>query len=110
MIQFKLWTLVSTNWVDDSMTAQPAFAEFVASSLQKYMRKDWGDIDVSDSWLNDIALAPENPSRILAVYNIPTSILEAGWVHDRDGWNPTQVWYITEWDRSVTTILFGSEY
>lgn len=110
MIQFKLWTLVSTNWVDDSMTAQPAFAEFVASSLQKYMRKDWGDTHPDDFASNDVALDPENPSRILAVYNIPSSILEAGWVHDRDGWNPTQVWYITEASRESTCILFPQEY
>jgi hypothetical protein len=53
---------------------------------------DWGDLDDHDHNVNDEAV--KNGERILSAYET-----KAG-----------KVWIITEWDRSVTTILFPSEY
>lgn len=54
----------------------------------------WGEVDAEDAKANDEALM--NRGRILSAYDLP----ETG----------TRVWVITEWDRSVTTILLPSEY
>lgn len=43
----------------------------------------------------EVALRRENNDRILAVYKYNDT---------------TTIWIITEWDRSVTTVLFPSEY
>jgi hypothetical protein len=53
---------------------------------------DWGDVCDEDKKLNDEAVDGEG--RILSAYTV-------------DG---EKVWVITEWDRSVTTVLFPSEY
>lgn len=54
---------------------------------------DWGGLDPADKRANDSALA--NGERLLSAYPL------------RDG---TKVWIITEWDRSVTTLLLPSDY
>lgn len=92
------------------MSTSPDFNDFVAASLVRYINNDWGDIDVSDIWLNDTALDPNKPNRILAVYDLPANILADPLVLNRDGGKDAAIWIITEWDRSVTTILWPSEY
>jgi hypothetical protein len=60
--------------------------------LQRHARGDWGDLDAHDRQLNEIAL--RESGRIFSAY-------------DYGG----ERWYvITEWDRSVTTILLASDY
>lgn len=54
----------------------------------------WGKVDAEDAKANDDALM--NRGRILSAYDLPVT--------------GTRVWVITEWDRSVTTILLPSEY
>lgn len=60
---------------------------------QRHLSGDWGDICEEDKEQNDEALKLGN--RVLSSYNLP----EGG-----------KVWVITEWDRSVTTILLPGEY
>ncbi|HEY7118888.1 MAG TPA: hypothetical protein VH475_20025 [Tepidisphaeraceae bacterium] len=58
----------------------------------------WGDLDAEDRRLNDQAIAHEDPDRqgrVLSAYLTR---------------NQTKIWVITEWDRSVTTILLPDEY
>ena len=62
------------------------------SLKNKYCNKDWGDTCKEDCEYNNDALI--NEDRIFAKYK--TSVAD--------------VFIITEWDRSVTTILFASEY
>jgi hypothetical protein len=48
--------------------------------------------------------------RILAAYKFPDN---ASWTDDAlnmYGGKENRIWIITEWDRSVTTILFPGEY
>lgn len=77
------------------------FNNFISGCLARYLKEDWGDLDQEDKDTNDEAV--KDGERILAAYNIPENIeLE----EDCD----RKIWIITEWDRSVTTILFPSEY
>ena len=61
--------------------------------LQRYLKADWGDCTRDDWDANDVALLENN--RVHGVY------------HTAKG---EELWIITEWDRSVTTILTPDEY
>ncbi len=67
--------------------------EDVLSALQRHSRGDWGDVDNEDWESNDEAL--KNGARLLSSYKSS---------------NGVKFWIITEWDRSVSTILLPSEY
>lgn len=68
------------------------FARQILACLDRHAHGDWGVVDAQDKELNDEALALGN--RVLSAY-----IIEG-----------TKIWIITEWDRSVTTILLPMEY
>ena len=72
------------------------FRQWVQSCLARHSRGDWGEgLCDEDRKLNDQALPEgEYQGRILSAY-----LLEK-----------TKIWIITEWDRSVTTILYPHEY
>lgn len=65
------------------------FAFFITESVNKFLQNDWGDTCQEDWKLNDEAVRTSN-DRIVARYD--------------------NIFIITEWDRSVTTILFTDEY
>jgi hypothetical protein len=68
----------------------------------RYTNEDWGDMCEEDIKTNNDAL--KFGERIFASYNLPDDLkLET---NDSDN----KIWIITEWDRSVTTVLFPSEY
>lgn len=60
--------------------------------LRRHVSGDWGDLDDEDKAVNEHAV--EHGERILSAY-------------ETDG---GKVWIITEWNRSVTTLLLPSEY
>ena len=94
MAEIILGQVVATRGVDDLMQTNQAFRKFVFDCLGKYNICDWGDTCEEDKRSNTEAL--KNGERILAVYiNHELNIT---------------IWIITEWDRSVTTILFPEEY
>lgn len=62
----------------------------VGHCIYRHERGDWGDVRSEDAAMNDEALG----NRVLSSYEV------AG----------RTIWIITEYDRSVTTILFPSEY
>lgn len=95
MGKFELGQVVSTKAIHDKCLNDYDFLIFVSRSLDKYTKCDWGDTCKEDCEQNDISV--EQGERILAVYNNPSNENET-------------IWIITEWDRSVTTILFPSEY
>ena len=70
-----------------------AFAA-VMNALARHSNGDWGDLDKEDKASNDTALKVGN--RILSRYN---NIPAVG-----------SIYIITEWDRSITTILLPEEY
>lgn len=62
--------------------------------LLRHISGDWGEIHPGDVGENEAAL--EQGLRIFSVYILPQT--------------GEKVWIITEWDRSVTTILTPGEY
>lgn len=96
MKQFELGTLVTTRGVHDEMTRDSQFAEFVLTCIARHKICDWGDLCDSDKCQNDEAVRTGD-DRIFSAYE-PS---------DHPGW---RIWIITEWDRSVTTVLFPDEY
>ena len=70
------------------------FLKFVNASFVRFTSGDWGDLCEDDKALNEDAL--KDGDRLMGEY-----------VDKERGW---KIWIITEADRSVTTILFPSEY
>ena len=68
-------------------------AEEMATALSRHERGDWGLVCTEDRAANEQAVI--EGARLLSVYES----------HDH-----TRYWIITEWDRSVTTVLLPSEY
>lgn len=61
--------------------------------LARHLSGDWGAVPIEDAQLNDQAL--QSDGRVLSSYPL-------------DG--KTRIWVVTEWDRSVTTLLLPEEY
>lgn len=97
MSLFSLGRLVQTIGVAGESQRHPAFACAVLESFERHRTGDWGDLCADDKALNDSAVS-NNDDRILSAYILPAS----------DG--PKKIYIITEYDRSVTTILFADEY
>lgn len=65
-----------------------------ASYLRRHLGGDWGDLDDSDRRQNDAALK-SGEDRLFSSCQVTPGLT---------------LWIITEWDRSVTTLLLPSEY
>ena len=72
----------------------------VSKLLDKHKSGDWGELDAEDKKLNDDSA--KTGGRLLSSYPIDATNLYEG--------REDKLWIITEWDRSVTTLLFPSEY
>lgn len=64
------------------------------SYLARHQRGDWGELDAEDIAENN--RSAREGSRLVSAYTLPAT--------------QTRIWIVTEWDRSVTTILLPSEY
>lgn len=64
----------------------------ISRLLTRHLHCDWGDVCDEDWKINDHAV--KNGERLLSAYLVADE----------------KVFIITEWDRSVTTILFADEY
>ena len=62
--------------------------------LRRHLGGDWGDLDDSDRRQNDAALK-SGEDRLFSSYEVTPGL---------------KIWIITEWDRSVTTLLLPNEY
>lgn len=87
-----LGTIYYTSGISSIAKNDPSFLEEIITSLTHYYDFDWGDIPEDDKELNRQALIEDE--RIFAAY--PTSY--------------GQIFIITEWDRSMTTVMFSEEY
>ncbi len=65
-----------------------------APYLRRHLHGDWGDLCDDDRQLNDAALK-SGEDRLFSSYQVTPGL---------------KLWIITEWDRSVTTLLLPSEY
>lgn len=98
-ITFSLGNVAATKSVWELIDSNPEFSKFVTLCLSRYIANDWGELPEEDWKLNDESV--KNGERLLASYQIPEYIEEV--FEDR-------LWIITEWDRSVTTLLFPGDY
>ena len=89
--KFNLGRTVMTYGVADWIKQNPPYRN-IFPLLDRHVQGDWGELDEEDIQTNNEALKLGN--RILSAYTL-------------DG---EKIWIITEWDRSVTTLLFPSEY
>lgn len=89
---FELGQVVMTQGIAEAMKQSEVFTHEVAVAGGKYKLCDWGITCKEDAEMNNVAV--QAGERILAVYETCKG----------------NIWIITEWDRSVTTILFPSEY
>lgn len=85
---FKTGRTVATPSVADTLTALQ-----MQQLLFRHTTGDWSELSEEDQEQNRLAV--EDGSRILSSYAITADLT---------------VWVITEWDRSVTTLLLPSEY
>ncbi len=65
----------------------------ISAALARHSMGDWGELCQEDIDENNRAL--EQGSRLLSAYTSASKV---------------KFWIITEWDRSVTTVLLPSEY
>ena len=91
--KFPMGKIVMTRGVNDEIAENTLFSKFVLKSLKRHAQCDWGDLGREDTASNNSAL--KNAGRLFSCY------IEEGL---------KKIWIITEWDRSVTTILFPDEY
>ena len=61
--------------------------------LRRHASGDWGDVCAADKQLNDQSV--KGDGRLFSSYEVNEQL---------------KLWIITEWDRSVTTLLLPSEY
>jgi len=90
---FPLGQLVMTRGVADQVAEDSDFAKFCLRSLVRHAKGDWGDLCKEDAAENEDALKVGN--RLMSVYKLK---------------DDQKIYIITEWDRSVTTILWPSDY
>ena len=95
-LKFALGQIVATR---GALSALAETGESPNHFLRRHLRGDWGDLCDEDRKLNDAAVANEGDSekqdRVLSAYHLKDS---------------TKIWIISEYDRSVTTILLPSDY
>ena len=91
MGKFELGTLVVTTNIANKLNESPAFATFVTTSLKRFQYGDWGDLCTEDKEVSDKAV-------------IDGEMIMGAYKHDG-----LEIWIITEWDRSATTIMFPYE-
>lgn len=91
-MSFPLGQVVMTAGIAAAAKENAHFALKVNSCLYRHSCGDWGDLCEDDKKANDQAL--KDGDRLLSAYKF----------------DDQKVYVITEWDRSVTTILFPDEY
>ena len=89
---FNIGKLVTTSGIKNAIDSSKKYSKEICTCIERYISYDWGDLCDEDKESNKEALL--NGNRILAAYD--TSL--------------GKIYIITEWDRSVTTVLFSSEY
>ena len=77
-----------------SVRADDLAAIPIRALVERNPSVDWGDLDDYDKRQNDAALE-SGEDRLFSSYQVAPGL---------------QLWIITEWDRSVTTLLLPSEY
>lgn len=88
----ELGHVVATRAIAARMEADEDFAHGIVVAIVRHRTGDSGELDAEDRKMNDWARV--NGERVLSAYTVEGE----------------RVWIITEWDRSVTTILHPEDY
>ena len=96
MARFELGKVCVTCGVNSLMADDKEFSKFLHRCFTRFVACDWGEMCDTDKQQNEEALT-HNDNRLFAAYEHA----------DHPEW---RLWIITEWDHSVTTALFPSEY
>ena len=92
--KFKLGQIVMTRAINNDIANNSKFAKEVLNCLRRYMNADFSDMEhQEDIDMNKTAIE-NGEDRIFATYNTYKG----------------KIYIITEWDRSVTTILYPEDY
>ena len=67
--------------------------QFATELLERHVYGDWGELPTEDRQANERAL--QQGTRLFSAYTLTTG---------------RRLWIITEWDRSITTLLLPMEY
>ena len=92
-MKFNLGQTVQTRGIAAACENDAEFNLEIYAAFSKYINCDWGETCAEDSAMNDSAVKNNN-DRIVAKYETTKG----------------NIFIITEWDRSHTTILFADEY
>jgi len=100
--KFKLGRTVMTCTIQDRILIDPGFEVFVFDSLMRHSRCDWGEMDDEDLRANFQSINERDdeghlPGRLFSAYDYKDDA-------------SARIWIITEWDESVTTVLFPGDY
>ena len=90
---FELGQVVATAAVMNMMREDEDFRREVNESVKRYCNMDWGKLGEDDAQMNNEAVV-NGDNRIMAAYETVAG----------------DIWIMTEWDRSATTVLFPSDY
>lgn len=95
--EFKLGNLVVTQGVCDKMNEDDQFINFVYMTvIDRYARKDWGEITAEEMAANKSALFDEMPGRVFGKYTFLKDM--------------TVIYIVTEPDRQTTIVMLEKEY
>lgn len=72
---------------------EPTWLAIMSDVVRRHSSGDWGDLTEEDRQSNEDAL--KNGERLMSVYTTDNNV---------------KLWVITEWDRSVTTVLLPEDY
>ena len=89
-LEYGQW--IMTRGINNEVADDATFAEEIMRAIKRYVRRDWGELDVEDCETNKQAI--RCGERVFARYETTKGT----------------VYIITERDRSYTTILFADEY
>lgn len=90
-MKFRLGQLVATP---GALRALEKAGQSAVGFVTRHAAGDWGDVPPEDAAANEAAL--RDGERIISAYQLPKT--------------EQRIWIITEWDRSVTTVLLPEEY
>ncbi len=92
--KFNLGQVVATRGILDCGNGNDTFSSEVIRAMVRYMMCDFSDMDYQEDVQMNFDAIKSGEDRIFATYNTSQG----------------KIYIITEWDRSVTTILFPYEY
>jgi hypothetical protein len=94
--KFSIGKLVMTNNYTQIFSNEEDAYTCALKLILRHMTGDYGDLCDEDKQQNELGLSKKDPMRIMSSYALP--------------YLSETVWIITEYDRSLTTVLLPGDY